>query len=68
MSRGRHNAGTARLYAAASASPSARARRHLALTPDPRDALGTLGNTAGNKSASPGQKLWDVEDPRRMKD
>ena len=68
MSRGRHNAGTARLYAAASASPSARARRHLAPTPDPRDALGMLGNTAGNRSSSLGRKLWDAEDPRRIKD
>ena len=61
MSRGRHNAGTARLYAAASASPSARARRLLAPTPDPR---GALGENCGTRRILGGLrikgKFWDA--------
>ena len=64
MSRGRYSAGAARPGAATRATPSARARRHLVPSPDPRDVLSmlwdhrrerpgkALGNYLGNTAAS----------------
>ena len=54
MSRGRYSAGAARPGAATRATPSARARRHLVPSPDPRDVLSMLWD---HRRERPGKAL-----------